>query len=90
MKHSKLKEVLLIKDKVYLYIAPEDIYLRIDKIEQHSGIKVHRIVSLPIIQLLRNFYKKIKGHVYLLDIKDVYEGVSKNSKNKNNKNNKSN
>lgn len=105
MKHSKLKEVLLIKDKVYLYITPKDIYLRIDKIERRSGIKVYRIINLPRIQLLRNFFKKIKAYIYLLDVEDVYENKKNaklNNKNKysnnrskdryykNNKNNKDN
>lgn len=86
MKHSKLKEVLLIKDKVYLYIAPKDIYLRIDKIERRSGIKIHRIKHLFIIQLIRNFIKKIRAYIYLLDIEDVKSSNKNKYSNNKNKN----
>ena len=74
MKFSKLKEVVLVKDKVYLYITPDDVYIRIDKIEGDNKLKIHKIKKLVLVQFIRNLFKKVSIKKYrnkVLNFKNV-------------------
>lgn len=62
MKSSKYKELILLENKIYLYISSDDIYLRIDKVKRDSNgskVKVHKIKKLTFMEPIRNFFRKI-------------------------------
>lgn len=83
MKRSKMKEVVLIKNKMYVYIAPDEIYIRIDKVRKDDKAKIHKIKKLIIIQYIRNLFKKIpiqKTKCKIIKFKKV--NLNKRSKNK--------
>lgn len=63
MKKSKIKKIVLIQNKIFLYIIHDDIYIKINSLEKRKKIKFYKIKKIHIVEYIIRFIKKFKKSI---------------------------
>lgn len=73
MKNSKIKKIMIIKNKIFLYLLHDDIYLKINIVTRNKKVKLYKIQKMYFLKKLVLIVRKIKNMIkHALDGRDYF------------------